>query len=235
MNHSEANATTTRPSVLDPHCEQLIDHAAGAGAWVLQSISVIGYHEILKNLYHVVMDSVPLMQHAAGILEREQSSGDDYLGRYRDYLRHHIEEESGHDIWLLEDLEALHGAGIESDERPVNEHLARMMAGHWHALHGDNPWLLLGHMWALESRPPSARGLRALRERLGLSAAMTHAYEHHAVADPEHARGLATLIAEPALSEEIRADITLGARITATGVARFWLELGKRYGLMPAA
>src|SRR4029079_128797 len=64
------------------------------------------YPEYLFTVHSIIRASVPIMEMA-----RERalslSSGDQVAADLADYLVEHIEEERGHDEWLLGDLEAI--------------------------------------------------------------------------------------------------------------------------------
>src|SRR5918994_2667394 len=69
------------------------------------------YPEYLFMSHCIIRASVPLME-AARDAARDRD-GDRVASLVADYLESHIEEERGHDQWLLEDLASL---GVDPDE-----------------------------------------------------------------------------------------------------------------------
>ncbi len=64
------------------------------------------YPVFLATMHGVVRSAVPLMEAA---LERCRTLDDPVATALVPYFEHHAPEEAGHDVWLLEDLEALGG------------------------------------------------------------------------------------------------------------------------------
>src|SRR5437868_9577028 len=66
------------------------------------TISKERYQEFLNDLYHVVWHFCPTMAAAA-------SRCPDSLAPVRYFYYEHMEEEKGHEVWVLEDCEAVAG------------------------------------------------------------------------------------------------------------------------------
>src|ERR1700743_3762643 len=64
------------------------------------------YPEFLFRNHSVIRSSVPLMQAAAAACEKRLKS-DPIAEGMLDYFQKHIPEETGHDDWVLDDLETL--------------------------------------------------------------------------------------------------------------------------------
>jgi len=105
---------------------------------VARGMSVERYRQFLLELYHVVWHFNPVCAAAASRL-------DDGLRDVRYFLYEHMHEESGHEQWVLNDLDAV----------GVPEAQARA--------HAPSPWTLglVGYnYWAVERRhPASALGM----------------------------------------------------------------------------
>lgn len=223
--------------MLSSIAETMISSAAALGRMTMDRVDYFRYGSVLVNLHEIVRWSVPLMKVA-----RSNTSN----VRLQRFLDQHIEEEMGHDAWLLEDLAAVKGMTLSANAASSIEStgtaeadLTRAMIAHARLLEAGDVWPLIGHMWSLESRPPTVKSLDSLRHRLRLTPEMTRTLDRHAAADPHHARQLRSLICS--LSNEILAQVDLGARITAVAVIRMWLALRDRgdehgsYGLFQGA
>jgi len=110
---------------------------------VAQGMPVERYRALLLELYHVVWHFNPVCAAAASRMSDEHMA-------VRHFLYEHMHEESGHEIWVMNDLEAI-GVAPEAVRRHVP-------AVHTLALNGYNYWAAdrrhpcsaLGMLYALE-------------------------------------------------------------------------------------
>lgn len=103
---------------------------------VAHGLSVQRYRALLLELYHVVWHFNPVSAAAAS---RMGNPGDEALQPIRHFLYAHMQEESGHETWVLNDLDAI---GVPPDS--ARAHTASV---HTLALNGYN-------YWAAERRHP---------------------------------------------------------------------------------
>ncbi|MCB2047003.1 MAG: AMP-binding protein [Novosphingobium sp.] len=158
------------------------------------------YRDYLAQAWHHVRHTVPLMQAArARLLHRPElvAALDDY-----------IEEEDGHDEWILSDIAAA-GGDAEAIRRSEPAHATRAMVQHAYECIGNgNPVSFFGMVYVLESVSVALaqRGASAVAERLGLPPkAFTYLTSHGAL-DQDHMRFFAELVnglADPADRETI--------------------------------
>lgn len=137
----------------------------------------------LGFIYKVIVASAPLLRFAI-----ERADGD-----LRDYYKEHLEEETGHDEMLLDDLKRL---GVE-DFPP--DHIAAQLAGsQYYFIAHEHPAMLLGYMHALERNSMRVEDVDSLS---ALHGAELTALRHHAVHDPGHKEDLERVIAglDPAM------------------------------------
>ncbi len=114
---------------------------------VAQGLSVERYRALLLELYHVVWHFNPVCAAAAS---RMGSPGQEALQPIRHFLYGHMHEETGHEGWVLNDLEAI---GV-----PLELARAYEPSVHTLALNGYNYWAadrrhpcsVLGMLYALE-------------------------------------------------------------------------------------
>ena len=158
-----------------------------AGARVVRDRT--GYVRYLVLLHQVVRSSVPLMEACVHQIELADGPREAI-----DYLKHHIDDETGHDEWLLQDLKK---CGVEREAvleiAPLNE-IAAMVGTQYYLIAHDEPLSLLGYMAALECYPPTPMQLEALRNRLVLPRAAFGTLYGHSADDLVHREELLAFI-----------------------------------------
>lgn len=110
---------------------------------VARGMTVERYRALLLELYHVVWHFNPVCAAAASRL-------DDRFAALRYFLYEHMQEESGHEVWVRNDLEAIGVAPAET--------LAHAPGVHTLAINGYNYWCadrrhpasVLGMLYTLE-------------------------------------------------------------------------------------
>src|SRR5579885_1927154 len=112
-------------------------------AMVHKGLPLAEYRAFLRDLYHVVWHFCPIMAVAASRL------GDDLKNvRYELYER--IEEEKGHEDWVLEDLVAM-DAGAKGVAVPAPSAPVQAMIGYnYYAADRLHPSSVLGMLYVLE-------------------------------------------------------------------------------------
>ena len=157
---------------------------------VARGMSVERYRALLLELYHVVWHFNPVCAAAASRIP-------DSHRQIRYYLYEHMQEESGHEEWVMSDLEAI---GVARDST-----VAHSPAMHTLSLNGYNYWAadrrdpcsVLGMMYALEVIASVYGGpfSSAIRESLLLEGESGVSFiSSHATMDAEHMASLRTLL-----------------------------------------
>ena len=110
---------------------------------VANGMSVERYRRLLLELYQVVWHFNPICAAAASRLP-------DTHRQVRYFLYEHMHEESGHEEWVLNDLDAV-GVGAQATRahQPSESTLALAGYNHWSA-DRRNPCSVLGMLYALE-------------------------------------------------------------------------------------
>ena len=101
------------------------------------------YRAFLHDLYHIVWHFCPVMAAAA-------ARCDERFRGVRFELYERIEEEKGHDAWVLEDLEALGGDVRAARETPPSPPAQAMIAFNYYASERVHPCSVLGMLYMLE-------------------------------------------------------------------------------------
>lgn len=120
------------------------------------------YLDYLGQAYHHVRQTCPLLALAAARCgERD--------GRYRDALFAYVEEERGHETWILDDIAALGGDAALAAATPPRLPARLMVAWAHHAIERISPYALLGMVHVLEgmSVALALRAAGAIASRVG--------------------------------------------------------------------
>jgi hypothetical protein len=145
------------------------------------------YSRYLVEMHGVLRASVPLMRTAA------VRCADQRLG---DYLAVHIEEELGHDDWLLTDMAA---AGLDMDaerQKAPSAAVARLVGPQYYWINHFDPIALLGYLAVLEGNAPSPRLPDLLAVRTGLPDRAFETLRHHAEVDSGHTDAVFAMLDE---------------------------------------
>jgi pyrroloquinoline quinone (PQQ) biosynthesis protein C len=101
------------------------------------------YQAFLHDLYHVVWHFCPIMAAAA-------ARCDDRHREVRYELYERIQEEKGHEGWVLEDIEAVGGDAMRARSEPPSAPAQAMIAFNYHAAERVHPCSVLGMLYMLE-------------------------------------------------------------------------------------
>ncbi len=147
------------------------------------------YPDFLLMQYSVICTAVPLMEAA---LQRSHSlaESDPVAFKLAVYLDKHIQEESGEDLWVLDDLEVLGVARGGVPERIPSTLVAELTGSQYYWIAHHHPVALLGYVYALEGYPPSTQDVERMIERTGLPRAAFRTLRKHATADIAHRKDL---------------------------------------------
>jgi hypothetical protein len=147
------------------------------------------YPEYLRTMHSIVRSAVPLMESA---LERasELASTDDVAAGLVRYLAHHVDEERGHDQWLLEDLEATGADPREPLRRIPSPLVAALVGAQYYWLRHYHPISLIGHIAAIEGYPPPVGFAARLHDLTGYPKEAFRAIAIHERLDIRHRQEL---------------------------------------------
>ena len=143
------------------------------------------YPEFLFRNHSVIRSSVPLMKAAA---ERcEKLLGTDPLAKgLLAYFRKHIPEETGHDEWVLDDLETLGYQRGEVLKRLPPPSAAALAGAQYYWIRHVHPVALLGFIAVLEGTPPDVAFFENTADRIGMPRRAFSNLLLHGKLDPQH-------------------------------------------------
>ena len=169
---------------------------------VANGMSVERYRKLLLELYHVVWHFNPVCAAAASRIPDEQRE-------VRYFLYEHMQEESGHEQWVMNDLEAV---GVSQTTLLTHEpslHTLALTGYNYWSADRRHPCSVLGMMYTLEVIASVYGGpfSSAIRESLLLQGDRGVSFiSSHAEMDAEHMAELRVLL-NKVTSDEARAAI----------------------------
>lgn len=179
---------------------------------VAQGMSVERYRALLLELYHVVWHFNPVCAAAAS---RMGDPAHEELQPVRHFLYRHMHEESGHETWVLNDLEAI---GVEpastGQHLPSCDTLALNGYNFW-AAERRHPASVLGMLYAMEVIASVYGGpfASAIRESLLLDGDRGVSFiSSHATMDAQHMAELRVIL------NQLRGEAALAAVIESARV-----------------
>jgi hypothetical protein len=143
----------------------------------------------LVQVHQMIRASVPLMK-TARQCAAARADTDPVCATLVGYLDEHIEEEGDHDLWVLEDLEAIGVPRSEALSRIPSSSIAALVGAQYYWIQHHHPVALLGYIASLEDRPASEAFLADLQARTGLPEAAFRTLRKHGRLDPGHREAL---------------------------------------------
>jgi hypothetical protein len=181
------------------------------------------YPVYLATMHGIVRSAVPLIDAAA---ERARELDDPVARALVPYFEHHGPEEAGHDVWLLEDLEALGGDRAAAAAAIPTANVAEMVGAQYYWLRHVHPVSLLGHMAVVEGYSPDVGFSNRLQEATGYPADAFRAIRRHERLDIRHKRELYEAIDALALDESHEALMGLSGLHTIQSAAKVFAQIG---------
>ncbi len=158
--------------------------AAAVSQWTHPRLREL-YPEFLFRNHSVIRCSVPLMKAAAAECEG-RAGGEPLAEEMLAYLTKHIPEETGHDEWVLDDLETL---GFRRDDvlaRIPPASAAALAGAQYYWIRHVHPVALLGFIAVLEGTPPDVEFFEGVADRIGLPRRAFSNLLLHGKLDPQH-------------------------------------------------
>jgi pyrroloquinoline quinone (PQQ) biosynthesis protein C len=148
------------------------------------------YLDFLGQAYHHVKCTAPLLASAAS-----RCGAEDYV--YQTALFEYIEEERGHELWILEDIEAL-GGDADKVRRSTPRLPCKVMVGHaYYLIDRVSHYCLLGMVHVLEGMAVALASKAVSAIRSTLAASNDEGFKYlttHSDLDVEHAKVFENLV-----------------------------------------
>lgn len=187
---------------------------------VAHGMAVQRYRALLLELYHVVWHFNPVCAAAASRMGRP---GHDTLQPVRHFLYEHMHEETGHEDWVLNDLEAVGVPPAMSRAHQPSIHTLSLNGYNYWAADRRHPCSVLGMLYALEVVASVYGGpfAAAIRESLLLEGDHGVSFiDSHATMDAKHMAELRLVLnkvseeaAQAAIVESVRVNFHHFTRI----------------------
>jgi pyrroloquinoline quinone (PQQ) biosynthesis protein C len=148
------------------------------------------YVAFLAQAYHHVRWTCPLLELALHCCEAADDA-------YRDGLRRYIEEERGHENWILDDIEAMGGDAAGVGEATPGIPCRAMVGYATYAIEHVSPYALLGMVHVLEGMSAllADSAARAIAQSIGSGTSGGFSYLiSHGSLDQEHQRYFTGLV-----------------------------------------
>jgi len=152
-------------------------------------VSLPSYEAFLTQAYHHVRHTVPLLRACKAALPPHHAWLLDAMDEY-------IEEEQGHDAWILDDLRAC-GADAEAVRRGRPAHATEVMVAYaYDTIARGNPLGFFGMVHVLEGTSVALALMAAdrIQQHLGLPDAAFSYLRSHGTLDQEHTAHFALLM-----------------------------------------
>jgi hypothetical protein len=182
------------------------------------------YPELLIRFHWMIRASVPLME-AARQRAVELAPGDVVAGLLADYLARHIPEETGHDEWLLQDLEVLGVKRSAVLARTPLPTMASLAGCQYYWIHHAHPVALLGYIAVLEGNPAPIEFIEEVVTRTGLPKSAFRSMFNHAALDLRHRDDLDEVLWQLPLKPEHQALMGVSAITTVNLFAQMFEEI----------
>ena len=152
-------------------------------------ISRARYVAFLTQAWHHVRHTVPLLMAVGANLP-------DRHGKLRNDLIHYLDEEAGHDDWILNDIQAAGGDRQAAAASLPNIATDAMIAYAWDTVHRRNPIGFFGMVYVLEgtSVALAVRAADEIEKSLGLPKAAFTYLRSHGTLDLEHIEHLGGIL-----------------------------------------
>ncbi len=177
------------------------------------------YPEFLFRNHSVIRSSVPLMKAAADACEKILES-DPVAQGMLEYFRKHIPEETGHDEWVLDDLETLGFQRAEILKRIPPPSAAALAGAQYYWIRHVHPVALLGFIAVLEGTPPDVEFFEQTADRIGVPRRAFSNLLLHGKLDPQHRDDLDRALDALPLSESHHALMGVSAFQTVSLLTR---------------
>jgi len=187
------------------------------------------YLAYLAVMHGVLRASVPLMERAAARCA-ELGDRDPVAAPLERYLLEHIEEERGHDNWLLDDLAALGGRPADVLAEQPSPTVARLVGAQYYWIEHHHPVALLGYIAVLEDNAPAGWLADRVADTAGVPDTALRTLREHAELDDGHTAALFGLLDTLPLSRRLERAVAVSALHTVDGLIDLFARVEREPG-----
>lgn len=176
------------------------------------------YPCLLFRSYCIARAAVPFLKAAAARLELRVDDDPAVPGLLR-FLKRFIPEETGHDEWLLQDLEVLGVSREEVLAQVPPPTVAGLVGAQYYWIDNHHPVSVLGFFFLGETSGPRGAEVEEMIERTGLPRTACRTYLRHAALDLKHGGDLEHVIDTLPLTSDHLSMIGVSLAHTIHGMA----------------
>jgi hypothetical protein len=158
------------------------------------------FPELIFRMHCEARSTVPLLRAAAERLQALQD-GDPVAAGLLPYVVQLMEEERGHDDWLLKALEAMAVSRQKAWSRQPPATTSALVGSQYYWILHHHPVALLGFIKAVEREPPTREEIAHLRRKTGLPKAAFAYQLGHVALEAEHNAALDRVLDELPLTD----------------------------------
>jgi hypothetical protein len=197
--------------------------AASARLWQLPGLAH-RYPAYLCAMHGVIRASVPLMELAAQRCA-DRAADDPVAGPLRQYLLRHIEQERGHDDWLLADLAALDCDLPRRVAAQPSPTVAQLAGAQYYWIEHYHPVALMGYIAVLEGNAPTPELGDWIVRTAGIPEGAVRTVREHAELDARHAEAAFHLLEALPLTAAQKNAVTISGLHTAETLIRLFADV----------
>jgi hypothetical protein len=182
------------------------------------------FKDYLIKAHSIIRASVPLMEvarHRCTVLLADEKNPL-LLTSLASYFERHIKEETGHDEWLIQDLEVIGVPRRECLERVPSQVVAELVGSQYYWINHWHPVSLLGYIAFLEGNPPSSEWIQLVRKITDYPEEAFRTIIKHSELDQQHRDDLNDLLDELPLTSEHQKWVTSNALYSAGKFHDIW-------------
>lgn len=173
----------------------------------------------LIDLWHGMRGAIGLLE-AATARSRSLAAECPVSRQLSEYYQRHIEEERGHDEWLLADLERLGVDPIQAMQTLPSVQVAELLGTMHFWVLNVHPVAALSYFYVVERHPPNVALLDWMVRQRAVPRAALQTFFRHAVIDVAHGDELERLLAQLPLSLAQHELLRVSAKAAIVQLAR---------------
>lgn len=200
-------------------------HASGQ-VWLHPRLREL-YPEFLVTVYSITRATAPSM-HAAAKCAAALAAADPVAAMLAGYLEEHAYEETGHDLWTLDDL-AILGIPVNAVQARIpSPAVAALVGSQYYWMYHFHPVAYLSYIAVLEG-PQTLEFLESVIERTGLPREAFSTHLLHAKLDPHHVKAFDEFLDSLPLTEDHHEILGVNAIATVALLQEVFEELHQRF------